>query len=248
VARSRSERLWDSERRLREELAVERAANVAYEAYRARGVMKDGRRFGGPPKPYVAPEEPDGRINITDPDSRNLKAFRGYVQGYNAQAVVTEQQIVIAAEVNSDSPDFGHLEPMITAAQAQLQRAGVTEKLDVALADSGYWHHQQMDQLAADGIQVLIPPDASKRKGTRPGWDGGRYAWMRQVLASECGSRLYRRRSPTIEPVFAQIKFNRKIDRFQRRGLSAVRSEWRLAAATHNLLKLHNHQITTQGA
>jgi transposase len=248
VARSRSERLWESERRLCEELAVERAANAAYEAYRARGVMKDGRRFGGPPKPYVPPEEPDGRINITDPDSRNLKAFRGYVQGYNAQAVVTEQQIVIAAEVNSDSPDFGHLEPMITAAQEQLHKAGVTEKLDVALADSGYWHHQQMDQLAADGIQVLIPPDASKRKGTRPGWDGGRYSWMRRVLASERGSRLYRRRSPTIEPVFAQIKFNRKIDRFQRRGLSAVRSEWRLAAATHNLLKLHSHRIATQGA
>jgi hypothetical protein len=56
VVRSRSERLWESERRLREELAVERAANAAYEAYRARGVMKDGRRFGGPPKPYVPPD------------------------------------------------------------------------------------------------------------------------------------------------------------------------------------------------
>jgi Transposase DDE domain len=248
VPRSRSGRLLESERRLREELAVERAANEAYEAYRARGVMKDGRRFGGPPKPYAPPQEPDGKVNITDPDSRNLKAFRGYVQGYNAQAVVTEQQIVIAAEVNSDSPDFGHLEPMITAAQAELEKAGVADKLDVALADSGYWHHQQMDKLAADGVQVLIPPDASKRKGTRPGWDGGRYAWMRHVLAGEVGSRLYRRRSPTIEPVFAQIKFNRKIDRFARRGRSAVRSEWRLAAATHNLLKLHNHRIAPSPA
>ncbi len=71
---------------------------------------------------------------------------------------------------------------------------------------------------------------------------------MRRVLASELGGQLYRRRSPTIEPVFAQIKFNRKIDRFQRRGRAAVRSEWRLAAATHNLLKLHNHRIATQGA
>jgi hypothetical protein len=120
--------------------------------------------------------------------------------------------------------------------------AGVTEPLDVALADSGYWHQEQMDQLAGDGIQVLIPPDAAKRTGTRPGWDGGRYSWMRHLLASELGGGLYRRRSPTIEPVFAQIQFNRKIDRFQRRGRAAVRSEWRLAAETHNLLKLHNHQ------
>jgi hypothetical protein len=207
--------------------------------------MKDGRRFGGPTKPHVPSQGPAGTINLTDPDSRNLKGFRGYVQGYNAQAVVTEQQIVIAAEVNSDSPDFGHLEPMVRTAQAELAKAGVTEQLDIALADSGYWHQEQMDHLAADGIQLLIPPDAAKRHGTRPGWDGGRYSWMRHVLATDLGNQLYRRRSPMIEPVFAQIEFNRKIDRFQRRGRSAVRSEWRLTAATHNLLKLHKHRIAT---
>jgi hypothetical protein len=51
-----------------------------------------------------------------------------------------------------------------------------------------------------------------------------------------------------IEPVFAQVKFNRKIDRFQRRGRAAARSEWRLIAATHNLLKLHNHQTAPAAA
>jgi len=248
IPRSRAERLLETERRLIEDLAVEREANEAYWAYRARGVMKDGRRFGGPPKPYVPPEEPQGKVNLTDPDSRNLKAFRGYVQGYNAQAVVTEEQIVLAAEVNCDPPDFGHLQPMITATQAELEKVGVTEQPSVVLGDAGYWHHEQMDNLAAQGLTVLIPPDAAKRKGERPGWKGGRYSWMRNVLSSELGARLYRRRSPMIEPVFAQIKFNRKIDRFQRRGRSAARSEWRLAAATHNLLKLHSHRIATAGA
>ena len=47
----------------------------------------------------------------------------------------------------------------------------------------------------------------------------------------------------TVEPVFGQIKSNRGANRFQRRGRSAVRSEWRLLAATHNLLKLHRHQL-----
>jgi Transposase DDE domain len=42
-----------------------------------------------------------------------------------------------------------------------------------------------------------------------------------------------------IESVFGQITFNRKIDRFQRRGRAACHSEWRLINATHNLLKLH---------
>jgi hypothetical protein len=42
-----------------------------------------------------------------------------------------------------------------------------------------------------------------------------------------------------IEPVFAHTKFNRRMERFRRRGRSAARSEWRLITATHNLLKLH---------
>ena len=85
------------------------------------------------------------------------------------------------------------------------------------------------------------PPDAGKRKGTRPGWDGGRYAFMRRVLASEHGGTLYAKRQGMIGPVFADTKFNRRIDRFQRRGRAACRSEWRLITATHNLLKLHRH-------
>jgi hypothetical protein len=112
IPRSRPERLKEAKRRLEEEHMVECRANADYEAYRARGVMKDGRRFGRPPNPYQPPITPAGKINVTDPDSRNVKTSRGYVQGYNAQAVTTGQQIVIAAEVTVDSPDFGHLEPM----------------------------------------------------------------------------------------------------------------------------------------
>src|SRR5215212_7026058 len=53
VAKSRPERLQEGRRRLEQDHDVHRRANEAYEAYRARGVMKDGRRFGGPPSPYV---------------------------------------------------------------------------------------------------------------------------------------------------------------------------------------------------
>jgi transposase len=243
VSRWRGARLKEAKRRLEEEHRVEREANAAYEAYRARGVMKDGRRFGGPPKPYAPPEMPAGKINLTDPDSRNVKTPRGWVQGYNAQAVATEQQIVIAAEVTVDSPDFGHLEPMVRATEAELAKAGVGERPHVVLADAGYWHQAQMDRLVDRAIGVLIPPDAGKRKGARPGWDGGPYAFMRGLLATDFGGELYAKRQVMIEPVFADTKFNRGIDRFLRRGRSACRSEWRLITATHNLRKLHRHQI-----
>jgi transposase len=247
IPASRPARVKEAKRRLEEELRTECAANAAYEAYRARGVMKNGRRFGSPPKPYEPPARPTGKINVTDPDSRNLKTPRGYLQGYNAQAVCNAQQIVLAAEVSVSSADFGQLGPMITAAENELAAAGITTAPDVVLADAGYWHGEQMDELAGRGIGVLIPPDGAKRQGARPGWNSGRYAFMRHVLESEIAGELYNRRQVMIEPIFADTKFNRGIDRFLRRGRSAARSEWRLITATGNLLKLHRHQLRLAG-
>jgi transposase len=243
IPASRPQRLRESKRRLEEELESECRANEAYEAYRARGVMRNGRRLGShsPPKPYTPPATPQGKINTTDPDSRNVKTPRGWVQGYNPQAAANERQIVIAAELTNSSADFGQLEPMVNAARRELRAAGVAEVPEFVLADAGYWHRVQIQALAGDGLQVLIPPDANKRKGARPGWDGGLYAFMRRVLATPAGAELYRKRTAMIEPVFGHTKFNRKIDRFQRRGRAACRSEWRLITATHNLLKLHKH-------
>jgi transposase len=248
IPRSRPKRLVESKRRLEEELFTEQRANQAYEAYRARDRDKLGRRLSTPPKPYTPPATPEGSINTTDLDSRLVKGMRGWIQGYNAQAATNEQQIVIAAEVMVASPDFGHLEPMVDAAKAELRAAGVNDTPGVVLADAGYWHQEQMERVVARGSQVLIPPDSSRRKNTRPGWDGGPYAFMRRVLATDHGAELYRHRQQLIEPVFANTKFNRRMDRFHRRGRSAARTEWRLITATHNLLKLHQHQLAATAA
>ncbi len=50
IPRSRAERLLEAERRLQQDLAVERYANEAYEHYRAHGRDTQGRRLGRPPK------------------------------------------------------------------------------------------------------------------------------------------------------------------------------------------------------
>ena len=76
----------------------------------------------------------------------------------------------------------------------------VTDVPEVLLGDAGDWHQQQMERIVDRGIQVLIPPDAKSRKGTRPGWDGGHYAFMRRVLASERGGERYGQRQAIIEP------------------------------------------------
>jgi hypothetical protein len=79
------------------------------------------------------------------------------------------------------------------------------------------------------------------REGKRRGWEDGVYQQMRDKLSTDRGRELYAQRKITIEPVFGQIKHNRQIDRFMRRGRAAAQSEWRLVTATHNLLKLHRH-------
>lgn len=244
IPRSREDRLLLAVERLEEQRDMKLAANRAYEDYRENGLTTDGRRLGRRPSPWTAPELPDDVVSVSDPDSQRMKANLGYVQGYNAQAVVDEGQIVLAAEITNNPTDFSQLDPMITTAISELEQAGVSERPQVALADAGYWNEQHFDEVIANKhMQVLIPPERIGRSEPRPGWAGGRYAWMRAVLGSEHGRQLYRKRIQMIEPVFAHTKHNRRIDRFHRRGRIAVRTEWRLLMATHNLTKLHRHQL-----
>jgi transposase len=248
VARAREDRLLLAGERLEAERDAQVAANRAYEDYRETGRDRQGRRLGRRPKPWLAPEVPEGVVSVSDPDTQRMKANHGYVQGYNAQAVVDEGQIVIAAEVTNSPADFSSLDPMITAAIDELEQARVPGRPELALADAQYWNEQHMDEVITNKhIQVLIPPDSAGRSEPRPGWIGGRYEWMRAVLGAH-GKLVYRKRIQMIEPVFAHTKHNRTITRFQRRGRTAVRTEWRLLMATHNLTKLHRHQLTTAGA
>jgi hypothetical protein len=107
---------------------------AAYEAYRARGVMRYGRRFGGPPDPYEPPPQPEGKINTTDPDARRMKFVgRNFIPAYNAQAAVTEEQIIIAAEITTEGGDFEQLDPVITAAERELaEQAAAAEAAAIA--------------------------------------------------------------------------------------------------------------------
>jgi len=77
--------------------------------------MKDGRRFGRPPDSYTPPAQLEGKINITDPDARRMKFGRNFIPAYNAQAAVTEDQVIVAAEITVEGGDFEQLEPIVLA-------------------------------------------------------------------------------------------------------------------------------------
>src|SRR5215211_4123308 len=241
---TRKQRLRAAKLELEAEWEAERQAAEAHNARcqehaqaRAEGRPKPGR----PPVPRPLPEQPGGRVNVTDPDSRSVRTHRGFLQGYNAQAAATEDQIIVAAEVVVGGTDQGLLEPMTARTAAELEAAGIDQPIGTLLADAGYWNAKQIKALRDQGIDAFVTPDGRKRRRP-PKQPLARE--LRARLETDGGRALYRKRAQTIEPVFGQTKTNRHADRFQRRGQPACQSEWRLITATHNLLKLWRHGLT----
>src|SRR5262249_59829053 len=98
------------------------------------------------------------RVNTTDPDSSLQRTRDGFVQGYNAQAVVAEGQLIVAAELSSDSPDGRLLEPMVEAARAELAAVGLEEAPAVVVPDPGYLNGPQIERVLAAGTAILARP------------------------------------------------------------------------------------------
>jgi transposase len=249
ISRGRPGRLLLAAERLQSDHDVECRSNAAYEHYRATARDRLGRHLSRPPNPYEPPDLPAGKVNTTDPDSRPIPIGFGFVQGYNAQAAVNEEQIVLAAEITTTSTDFSQLGPMVTATLGELERAGSDQLPEAVAADAGYWNEQHMDEVVANQhIPVLVAPDKGTR-GTPKRWlSSGRAAWMRRVLGSDHGHQRYRKRKQTVEPLFGNTKHNSGVYRFHRRGRTKVRLEWRLLMMTHNLTKVHRHQLAAVGA
>lgn len=63
----------------------------------------------------------EAKANVTDPESRIMKTRSGHVQGYNAQVVVTKDQIILVAEVTQDENDLKQLQPMMEQLKANLK-------------------------------------------------------------------------------------------------------------------------------
>jgi transposase len=248
-------RLRQAKTRLEAE-AAERARRFAE---RAAASAAAAAAKGKPPptlKPRARDEAPNPKAtaNVTDPDSRLLHTRRGRVQGYNAQAVTTCEQVIVAAELTQDANDFQQLHPMLDATAATLAAAGIQDRPGTLAADSGYWSIANLTRIP-DAPELLIPPPKHGRHG-KPRKDGkpsasrsdGLRAAMTAKLRSDDGKACYAKRKETVEPVFGQIKDGRGARRFLRRGLPACKAEWKLLCGTHNLLKLWRHTVVRPAA
>jgi hypothetical protein len=129
---------------------------------------------------------------------------------------------------------------MVDCAISELAHAGIEEPIGAVLADGGYWNSTQIATTRARDIDVLIPTKnrrrtAPRKLSPRQGEEARRIG---AILDTPEGQARCRRRQQMVEPVFANINYLRRIDRFQRRGLRACEAEWKVIACTHNLLKL----------
>ena len=172
------------------------------------------------------------------------------MQGSNVQVLARPEQVIVATEVTQAYNDAGQLQPMVAAATAQVAAAGLEERIGTVVADGGYWNAPAIAELRAGGIEVLVPTanvrrTAPRKLARRQGPEARR---IEVLLTTPEGAALYRRRQQIVEPVFAQTKALRRMNRFHRRGLQACRAEWKLIAATHNLLKLWRAGLAAQMA
>jgi len=205
-------------------------------------------------KPVMAEEEKQRmKRNITDPDSKPMKNFRGFVQGYNGQAVATEEQIIIAAELTNDCNDQKQVEPMIEAIATTLHEANIEDKCETLLMDAGYCSETNLALEEKKKIEFIVSTKQDAKQRKELGQEDENETKnlpepknlkekMARKLKTERGGQLYKKRGGIIEPVFGQIKTCLKFTRFSMRGLEACKAEWKFICGIHNMMKLYRKQ------
>jgi transposase len=188
------------------------------------------------------PQDKD-QYNFTDPESRIMPGADGIVQGYNAQAAVEPEMLLIVGQtVTEASNDKRQLKPMVELIE---QQSG--QRPEAILADNGYCSEANLEFLAAaDRPEGFIATGKQKhgehrlpaKRGPLP-----KHATlvhrMKRKLQTKVGKAIYAARKCVVEPVFGQIKQARGFRQFLLRGKEKVQGEWALLCMTHNLLRFH---------
>jgi len=241
------------EARAKERHARERAEHEAKLATREAKSAATGKKpRGRPPVPPVEGPLPTDQVNLTDEASRIMPVpGGGFEQCYNAQAVVAAGSLlVVVADVVQAPNDKQQLQPMLEQVSALPETLG---KVDVLLADNGYFSEANVEACAAAGIDPLIamgrdphhpslaerfadaplPPDAPTPLKT-----------MAHRLKTPEGKKLYGLRKHTPEPVFGIIKSALGFRQFLLRGLNNVRGEWSLVTMAWNMKRMFVLAVT----
>ena len=241
----------------RREVRLERIARAkaeleaeATEQHASKKHEGDGRppdRSGGTELPrHRVPTTREGKPqakaqrNFTDPESRIMKHHGEFVQGYNGQIAVDDQnQVIVAQALTNQSPDTEHLPPML-----DLIAVNTGDTPQRITADAGYWSTENDEVCRSQSINAYIAT-GRLRHGEKPPPVRGRppknldaKGRMWRKLRTKTGAAVYARRKAVVEPCFGQIK-EKGFRRLLLRGIEKARGEWALITTGHNLLKFY---------
>jgi transposase len=184
--------------------------------------------------------EADMTVSPADPSSRMMPGKKGgFDQSFNVQALATAKTQVILAIMRHDNPtDIQALLPLLAAARAVLKTAGITDEILRALSGTGYASDANFTAAIPETLYVAVTREARQAGRSGDGRDPCQLpSWqdMTARLDTPEGKALYKQRSATIEPVFAQLTARLGRTLHYRGDLAGT--ELALWAASHNTLK-----------
>ena len=247
----RLEELAAAKARIEERARARDAEEQAeYEAKCAKreALRKEGKKPKGkdPEPPTAGPRDKD-QVNLTDEESRIMKASGGgFVQGYNAQAAVDlDTMLIVSAKVTQDCNDKKQIEPMLAEIKNLPEDLGEVTGL---LADTGYFSEKNVNHCDNHSVTPMIAmkrdhhnmplrerfaEDAPCPEATD---SVSQMAWR---LKTKAGRALYALRKSTVEPVFGIVKNVMGFRQFSMRGLKEANGEWNLVAIAWNLKRMN---------
>jgi transposase len=229
---------------------------------RARAALARAQARAADAARKAAAKGPGPVRNITDPDSRLMPVRGGgFIQGYNAQNVISADKLIIATQLTQDTTDMQWFEPMLAAAldaaalitahqppqasstpAAQDSTAASGSGIELFLADAGYLSEDNLtipgpDRLIATGKHRDLEKQA--RAGGNPDTSArsGAITAMAARLATTEGITAYRQRGHIAETPHGHIKHNMGFRQLSMRGKPKAAAEWTFAATVHNLFK-----------
>jgi transposase len=180
------------------------------------------------------------RVSTTDAETRVMKmADGGFRPAVNVQlAVDTASRAVVGVQVIGAGVDSGQIDPMRRQVE---QRTG--RKIQEYLVDGGYGTLKDVEDSAAQGLSLYVPPKPPRNRQQR----GSEYEprageseavkqW-RERMGSAAGKEVYKERGATVETVNADLKTYRGLGPLPVRGLLKAQCVALWCALAYNVLR-----------
>lgn len=127
----------------------------------AHDVQADDPAEGEAGAASAAPTDaPAAGVSATDPQARLMKTAEGTIRlCYNAQAVVDNHQMIVAADVGTDADDKSSFAPLLAQAQDNVRSA-----LGAITADGGYYSGRNIKYAQERKLDIYLPKGKANHK------------------------------------------------------------------------------------